>query len=82
MDPDLLDRISTLLGRHVTAWRPALGGYTAAERWICTLEDGQRAFAKVAVDTRTALWLREEHHVYQHVDAAYLPRFLGWSDDR
>jgi hypothetical protein len=34
MDPDLLDRISRVLGRRVTAWRPALGGYTAAERWI------------------------------------------------
>jgi hypothetical protein len=81
LDPDLRARISTLLGRHVTAWRPALGGYTAAERWICTLEDGQSAFAKVAVDTRTALWLREEYHVYQQVDVAYMPRFLGWSDD-
>ena len=68
MDPDLLDRIGALLGRRITACRPALGGYTGAERWICTLEDGQSAFAKVAVDTRTAQWLREEHHVYQHVD--------------
>ncbi len=81
MDPDLVDRISALLGRRVTAWRRALGGYTAAERWICSLQDGQSAFAKVAVDARTAQWLREEYHVYQHVDAAYLPRLLGWSDD-
>jgi hypothetical protein len=81
MDPDLLDRIGALLGRRITACRPALGGYTAAERWICTLEDGQSAFAKVAVDTRTAQWLREEYHVYQYFDAVYMPRFLGWSDD-
>ncbi len=81
MDPDLVDRISALLGRRVPAWRRALGGYTAAERWICSLQDGQSAFAKVAVDARTAQWLREEYHVYQHVDAAYLPRLLGWSDD-
>jgi len=81
MDPDLLDCISALLGRRVTAWRQAMGGYTAAERWICTLEDGQSAFAKVAVDTRTAQWLREEYHIYQHVDAVYMPRLLGWSDD-
>ncbi len=74
MDPDLVDRISALLGRRVTASRRALGGYTAAERWICSLQDGQSAFAKVAVDARTAQWLREEYHVYQHVDAAYLPR--------
>ena len=33
---------------------------TAAERWICALENGQSAFAKVAVDTRTAQWLRED----------------------
>ena len=82
MTPDLLDRISALLGQRITACRQAPGGYTAAERWICTLEDGQSAFAKVAVDTRTAQWLREEYHVYQQVDAAYLPRCLGWSDDR
>jgi hypothetical protein len=81
MDADLRDRIGAVLGRRVSAWQKALGGYTAAERWICTLEDGQSAFAKVAVDTRTAQWLREEHHVYQHVDVAYMPRFLGWSDD-
>ena len=81
MDPDLRDRISALLGRRVSAWRRALGGYTAAERWICALEDGERAFAKVAVDSRTAQWLREEHYVYQHVDAAYMPRLLGWGDD-
>jgi hypothetical protein len=81
LDPDLRARISTLLGRHVTAWRPALGGYTAAERWICTLENGASAFAKVAVDTRTAQWLREEHHVYQYVDPPYMARLLGWSDD-
>jgi hypothetical protein len=81
LDPDLLSHISALLGRRVTAWRQAPGGYTAAERLICTLEDGKSAFAKVAVDTRTAQWLREEHHVYQHVDGAYMPRLLGWSDD-
>ena len=45
MDADLVDRIGAVLGRRVTAWRQALGGYTAAERWICALEDGQSAFA-------------------------------------
>jgi hypothetical protein len=70
MDADLLDRVGAVLGRRVTACHQALGGYTAAERWICTLEDGQRVFAKVAVDARTAQWLREEHHVYRHVHVA------------
>ena len=45
------------------------------------LRDGQSTFANVAVDSRTAQWLREEHYVYQHVDAAHLLRLLGWNDD-
>ncbi len=81
MDPELIDRISKLLGSRVTAWRKALGGYTAAERWVCALEDGSSAFAKVATDPRTAQWLREEYHVYQNVHAQYMPRHLGWNND-
>jgi hypothetical protein len=64
MDPEIAERISASLGRRVTGWHATSGGYTAAERWICALGAGRSAFAKVAVDGRTAQWLREEFQVY------------------
>ena len=57
------------------------GGYTLMEHWLVELEDGTRAFAKVAVDEPTAGFLRDEHRVYAQVKARFLPAFLGWDDD-
>ena len=51
------------------------------EHWLVELEDGTRAFAKVAVDEPTAGFLRDEHRVYSQVEARFLPAFLGWDDD-
>ena len=49
------------------------GGYTLMEHWLVELEDGTRAFAKVAVDEPTAGFLRDEHRVYSQVEARFLP---------
>jgi hypothetical protein len=57
------------------------GGYTLMEHWLVELEDGTRAFAKVAVDEPTADFLRDEHRVYAAVEASFLPRFVRWDDD-
>jgi hypothetical protein len=57
------------------------GGYTLMEHWLVELEDGTRAFAKVAVDEPTAGFLRDEHRVYAQVKESFLPAFLGWDDD-
>ena len=57
------------------------GGYTLMERWLVELPDGQRAFAKVAVDEPTAGFLRDEHRVYSQVEETFLPRLLAWKDD-
>jgi hypothetical protein len=57
------------------------GGYTLMEHWLVELEDGTRAFAKVAIDEPTAGFLRDEHRVYSQVKASFLPAFLGWDDD-
>jgi Phosphotransferase enzyme family len=57
------------------------GGYTLMERWLVELPDGQRAFAKVAVDEPTAGFLRDEHRVYSQVEETFLPRLLAWEDD-
>jgi hypothetical protein len=77
---EIVERIGAVLGQRAIHWRAASGGYTAAERWICALDDGRSVFAKVAVDARTAQGLREEYHVYEHVHADYMPRLLGWDD--
>jgi hypothetical protein len=75
VNPELVDRISGLVDQRLVGSRRVVGGYTAAERWICDFENGGSAFAKIGVDARTAGWLREEHDVYLHVTAAC--RLLG-----
>jgi Phosphotransferase enzyme family len=56
-------------------------GYTLMERWLVELEDGSRAFAKLAVDGATAGYLRDEHRVYSQVTAPFIPELLAWDDD-
>jgi hypothetical protein len=57
------------------------GGYTLMEHWLVELEDGTRAFAKVAIDEPTAGYVRDEHRVYSQVQERFVPDFLGWDDD-
>jgi hypothetical protein len=61
--------------------RVAGGGYTLMERWLVDLADGERAFAKLAVDESTAGFLRDEHRVYSQLEAPFMPRLLAWDDD-
>lgn len=65
------------------AWGPVTsGGHTPARRWVVTLEDGNRAFVKVATDDLTASWLREEHRYYAIMRGApFMPGYVGWYDD-
>lgn len=56
-------------------------GYTPAERWVVTFEDGSTAFAKSGVDSVTstpATALRREHQAYTTVTGDFMPRMLGW----
>jgi hypothetical protein len=49
---------------------------------VVTLEDGRRAFAKVATDDLTASWLRDEHLTYSLLRGSrFMPEYLGWYDD-
>lgn len=58
------------------------GSHTPARRWLVTLDDGRRAFVKVATDELTASWLRDEHLVYSLLRGApFMPGYLGWYDD-
>jgi hypothetical protein len=64
-------------------WGPVTtGGHTPARRWVVTLEDGRRAFVKVATDDLTASWLREEHRYYAILRGApFMPTYVGFYDD-
>jgi hypothetical protein len=58
------------------------GSHTPARRWVVTLEDGRRAFVKVATDDLTASWLRDEHLLYSVLRGApFMPEYLGWCED-
>jgi hypothetical protein len=59
-------------------WKRPTGGYTEAERWVITLEDGRKLFAKAAVDRLTAGWLISEFRIYSQIDAPYLPRLIAF----
>ena len=48
---------------------------------LVELEDGSRAFVKLAVDELTAGWLRDEHRIYASVHGSFLPELLGFDDD-
>jgi len=79
-----MDNARTALGERLGVKplaRSAGGGYTLMERWLVELPDGQRGFAKVAVDEPTAGFLRDEHRVYSQADGEFLPRLLAWDDD-
>jgi hypothetical protein len=81
MRASLCDRVAAALGAEVTDSRPALGGYTQAERWVVRMADGRSAFVKGAVDEDTAAWLRAEHRIYANVRGSFLPELLAWIDD-
>jgi hypothetical protein len=80
--PDAVSRAASLLRKTPTSWRRAAGGYTPAERWVVRFAGDSSCFAKAATNSLTAGWLRDEYrHVYSQMEAPFLPRVLGWSDD-
>jgi hypothetical protein len=73
--------VAELLGADVMRQRPATGGYTPAERWVCELADGRSVFVKAAVNDLTAVWLRKEYRMYSELGAAtFMAELLGWAD--
>src|SRR5688572_4651590 len=83
--PALRARIEAVMAKRVAYARAVDGGgYTPAERWIVTFEDGDTAFAKTGTDVGTSLiarWLRAEQRAYSAIEAAFMPQMLGWDDD-
>lgn len=75
-------RVARLAEGQPLAWERIWGGgYTPAERWVVSFDDGTSAFVKVGVTELTAGWLRDEHRVYRQLRARFLPQMLGWEDD-
>ena len=70
-----------MLGRRPVRLTPVSGGYTQAVRLLADLQDGSRAFVKIAIDELTAGWLRDEHRIYSAVRGFFLPELLGFDDD-
>lgn len=80
-DKGLVKRVETLMASPSMNWVWAEGGYTPADRWVVSFENGASAFIKAATTNLTAKWLREDYHVYSNVESDYLPAVLGWQDD-
>jgi len=78
---DLCERVQALLGSPPVRFTRIERGYTPAERWRLELADGQRVFAKQAVDAWTAAALRREQRVYDCVRGDFMVRRLGWHED-
>jgi hypothetical protein len=79
--PPLRRRIAELAGREPVTWSKVERGYTPAERWLVTFDDGSSAFAKVGTTPLTAGWVRDERRWYARLKGDFLPRALGFSDD-
>jgi len=78
--PSVADRAARLLGWTPTAWRPVVGGYTPAARYVASA-GRERAFVKVATTAVTASHLRGEGFVYERLTGAFMPGLIGWEDD-
>jgi hypothetical protein len=84
IDLDLRVRIEGIMARRVTRARFVDRGYTPAERWVVTFDDGSSVFAKSGVDSDTsqpATWLRREQRAYSQIVGPFMPRMHGWDDD-
>ena len=66
---ELDDRIERAVGGRPVAYRARGGGYTTADRYSVTLDDGRRVFVKSSDASNLAAWLRREHEVYEHLRA-------------
>jgi hypothetical protein len=79
---ELQARLEWVLGQRIVTATRRSGGYSLALRFRLELANGNFAFAKVATTEDTALWLRREAVVYEHLGTqSFLAEFLGWDDD-
>ncbi|HEV8098023.1 MAG TPA: hypothetical protein VGP56_02685 [Gaiellaceae bacterium] len=77
----LEQRLAALVGAQPLEWTPRAGGYSTAERYTVTLDDGRRVFAKTADAEHMAAWLRREYEVYASLQGSFIPELIGFDDD-
>lgn len=77
----LEQRIGAVVGARPVEWAARSGGYSTAERYTVTLDDGRRVFVKAADAEHMAAWLRREHEVYASLQASFIPKLIGFDDD-
>src|SRR5689334_3702989 len=76
------ERIARAVGAHPVGYETRPGGYSTAERFRVTLDDGRVVFVKSAEEENLAGWIRREHEVYASLDGHdFMPRLLGFDDD-
>jgi hypothetical protein len=75
------ERVAELLGAQPLEWMPRTGGYSTADRFTVTLDDGRTVFVKSAEAPHLAAWLRREHEVYAHVEGSFMPELIAFDDD-
>jgi hypothetical protein len=74
--------VAGMLGSPIVARRPVIGGFTPAERYVATLEDGRSVFVKAAVNDLTAGWLRKEYRMYADLGGVpFMAELVGWADE-
>lgn len=85
-----VERIERALGWRPTSFRsatPQRGTSDTAARWIVGNRGrpgspSRSAFVKIGATALTAEWTRNEYRNYLALDGPFLPRLLGFDDDR
>ncbi len=81
MKPEAVARAESILGIEAENWaRIVSRGYSVNEHWTAGFADGSRAFLKLASVDPGPQWVRDERHVFECVDGAFMPRLLGFED--
>jgi len=80
-DADMVRRIEGVLGRRCVGFERIGRGYTPAERWVVTCDDGVSFFCKVGTSDDTSKWLRQEYESYCAIRGSFLPRCEAFDDD-
>lgn len=76
------ERIARTVGARPVGYERRPGGYSTADRFSVTLDDGRTVFVKSAEEPNLAGWIRREREVYEALDGSpFLPRLLGFDDD-
>jgi aminoglycoside phosphotransferase (APT) family kinase protein len=60
---------------------PSAGYGRVSAHWRVLLADGRTVFVKHALTNDARAWLRTERLVYESVEGAFIPAFLGFHDD-